>query len=60
MHYEVNVSRNGIHVFATHERSLVSLEKARAVRDLLREKFPQSEGYEVQLYRKEVLIHDQQ
>lgn len=47
MYYEINVSFNKHHLFATaprsidHERKLVELLK------LFKEKFPQSEGYEI-------------
>ena len=50
MSYEINVSKNGRHVFATHERSLDGLEsEAVALFELFREKFPASEGYAITL-----------
>lgn len=47
MHYEFNISLNGSHFFGTHERSAQSVWKAQKVLAVLKEKFPQSEGYEV-------------
>lgn len=47
MHYEINVSKNGGHLFATHERSIVSFEKLKEVVSIFQEKFPENEGYEV-------------
>jgi hypothetical protein len=48
-HFEVNVSLDGRHFFATAERSLLDEEKARRVFLLLKELFPKSEGYHVSL-----------
>lgn len=50
MHYEFNISLNGSHLFATHERSVTDSDKATKVRDILTEKFPESEGYKVSLH----------
>ena len=48
MAYEINVSRNGKHFFATHERSLgLSKSHTREVYDKLVEAFPKNEGYEI-------------
>ena len=47
MHYEINVSLNGMHFFATHARSITDLAKCRKVYDSLRVAFPESEGYEI-------------
>lgn len=47
MYYEFNVALNGQHFFATAERSVQHLEKAKAVLAALESKFPKSEGYEV-------------
>ena len=48
-YYEINVSRNGKHIFATAPRSLSGHEpeEAMAVTYLMDNKFPKSEGYEV-------------
>jgi hypothetical protein len=45
MHYEFNISKNGHHLFATHERSIRDLDAARALNDILCKKFPAQEGY---------------
>lgn len=45
--YEINVSLNGQHFFATHERSIVSEWKLKEVYKVLKEKFPKAEGYEI-------------
>jgi hypothetical protein len=48
-HYEFNITLNGRHFFATHPRSGTTMckEDVKNSLKLLREKFPQSEGYEV-------------
>lgn len=45
MHYVINVSQNGKHVFATAEHSLRDEYAARHVYSLMLNKFPASEGY---------------
>lgn len=45
--YEINVSLNGQHFFATHERSIVSEQKLKEVYKVFKEKFPKSDGYEL-------------
>lgn len=47
MHYEINVSLNGAHFFATAERSVTSEAGALAVLKVLREKFPEAHGWSV-------------
>lgn len=47
MYIEFNISLNGKHFFATHERSCTDSNKADEVKKVLLEKFPESEGYEV-------------
>jgi hypothetical protein len=47
MYYEFNVSKNGSHFFATHERSVTTESKAKELHAVLVEKFPESEGYKV-------------
>ena len=50
MSYEINVSRNGKHFFATHERSLgLSKHHTREVYDKLVEAFPANEGYKIEI-----------
>ena len=45
--YEINVSQHGQHFFATHERSIVSEHKLKEVYKVFKEKFPETEGYEI-------------
>lgn len=47
MHYEINVSLNGTHFFATHKRSLRIKSDMEKVHKVFKEKFPESEGYVV-------------
>lgn len=47
MHYEINVSRNGIHFFATAEQSLTNTQAAIVMYATFIIKFPPSEGYRV-------------
>ena len=49
MHYEINISLNGQHFFATAERSITNLNKAEKVYNLFKEKFPESEGYKIDI-----------
>lgn len=46
-HYEINVSLNGFHFFATAPRSIIDSEKLEKVAKVMKEKFPESEGYKV-------------
>lgn len=48
-YYEINVSKNGQFVFATAERSATSPSSAKKLFKLFKEKFPESEGYEVEV-----------
>lgn len=58
MSYEINVSRNGSHVFATHERSLTDTKKARETLYLFKEKFPEKEGYNVTISYKPLISYN--
>lgn len=51
MYYEINVSLNGKHFFATAERSVTGEWKLREVYKVLKEKFPKDEGYEISVTR---------
>lgn len=51
MHYEINIALNKIHFFGTHSRSLTTIEKATKVYEELKARFPQSEGYDITLYK---------
>lgn len=52
MHYEINVSQLGRHVFATHPRSLTSLAQAAKVYVMLTRAFPSAEGFAVKVTRQ--------
>lgn len=47
MYYEINVSLNGQHLFATAERSVTGCIKLQRIYKLFVEKFPKEEGYEI-------------
>lgn len=47
MYYEINVSLNGQHLFATAERSVTNEWEMEKVYKLFKEKFPKSEGYKI-------------
>lgn len=47
MHYEFNISRHGIHLFATHERSCNTEEYAEKLYKLFCEKFTKEDSYTV-------------
>lgn len=53
MHYEINVSLNGKHFFATAERSISGEWKLKEVYKILKEKFPENEGYKIDVTRWE-------
>lgn len=54
-YYEINVSLNGVHYFATAPRSMRGMLPAAAVQFArgIRARFPKSEGFEVRLTRWE-------
>ena len=49
MYYEINVSLNGKHLFATAAHSITNNLKAEKVYNLFKEKFPDSEGYKIDI-----------
>jgi hypothetical protein len=46
-YYDINVSYNGHHFFATSNRSCTTKNEAQLVYLKLAEKFPESEGYKI-------------
>lgn len=46
-YYEINVALNGMHLFATAKRSCTTKWEYEKVLKILKEKFPESEGYKV-------------
>lgn len=47
MYYEINVSLNGKHFFATDKRSITSKSKLEEVYKVFKEKFPKEDGYNI-------------
>ena len=47
MYYEINVSKDGSHFFATSKRSLSTSQKTKELTKLFLEKFPEEEGYKI-------------
>lgn len=45
MYYEINVSRDGKHFFATAPRSITSMHDLQSVYPVLSNAFPASDGY---------------
>ena len=53
MWYEINVSKDGKHYFATHKRSITTISKAVEIRDRLKEAMPEEEGFEIKISQYE-------
>lgn len=53
MYYEINVSLNGRHFFATDKRSITNERALKEVYPIIKEKFPQEEGYDILVSRTE-------
>jgi hypothetical protein len=53
MYYEINVSRNGKHLFATAERSVTSNAELQAVYPVISKAFPVAEGFSVSVTKWE-------
>ncbi len=47
MYYEINVSLNGRHFFATAKRSITSQSDLKKVYPAIKAKFPEEEGYKL-------------
>ena len=47
MYYEINVSLNGQHFFATDKRSITTKRALKEVYPILKEKFSREEGFEI-------------
>jgi hypothetical protein len=47
MYYEINVSLNTQHFFATSERSISNMKDLKKIYNILKEKFPEEEGYKI-------------
>lgn len=57
MHYEINISKNGQHYFATASRSLTDEEKAKEIHRALVAAFPASQGFKIEVTHWENLGH---
>lgn len=55
--YEINVAKNGVHFFATDERSVTDEWKLKVVLKTIEEKFPASEGYTISVTKWERIGH---
>ena len=47
MYYEINVSLNDRHFFATDKRSITNKQALKEVYNVFKEKFPKEEGYDI-------------
>lgn len=47
MYYEIDISLNGKHFFATAERSITNKYDLEKVYKVFKEKFPKEDGYEI-------------
>jgi hypothetical protein len=57
MYYEINVSLNGKHFFATAERSIQDMAKLREVYRELAQRFLESEGYRLTVCKSQTTGH---
>jgi len=53
MYYEINVSLNGRHFFATAERSIRDIHKLKQVYHTFKKNFPESEGFSISITKYE-------
>ena len=53
MSFEINISKNGKHYFATAERSLITLGEATKVYNELKEFYPESQGFKLSMTKWE-------
>lgn len=53
MWYEINVSKDGTHYFATAARSIPTELRAREIADQLKHAFPENDGYKISITRWE-------
>lgn len=55
MYYEINVTLNGRHFFATSERSITNEHKLKEVYDVLKERFSNEDGYNITITKYETV-----
>jgi hypothetical protein len=51
MYYEINVSLNDVHFFATNKRSIRTQEELEQVLTTFVQKFPERQGYKIEVER---------
>ena len=55
MYYEINVSLNGRHFFATDKRSITTERALKEVYPIIKKKFPPEEGYDILVSHTETI-----
>ena len=55
MYYEINVSLNGQHFFATDKRSITNKIALEVIYKILKQKFPLEEGYDITVSKYETV-----
>ncbi len=55
MWYEINVSKDGKHYFATDERSITTIDRAAEILARLKTAMPEEEGFKYTVTRKETI-----
>ena len=55
MYYEINVSLDGVHLFATTERSAQTKYALDKILTIFKEKFPKKEGYAISVAKVEIV-----
>ena len=63
--YEINVSKDGRHLFATAKRSLTNKEEMLDCLEIFKQKFPVEEGYGIRVtgrveYGRELYLRDKE
>lgn len=53
MYYEINVSKDGSHFFATAKRSITTKKRLIEVLQIIMDKFPKEHGYHIMASRQE-------
>lgn len=51
MYYEINISLNGRHLFATAKRSITTNSELKKVYPVIKSKFPKEEGYSIMVIK---------
>ena len=52
MYYEINVSKDGRHFFATADRSITNVNDLHIVYRAIKKGFPESEGYSIDITKE--------